>query len=83
MSNTEHTRIKLNDERQRVIVDSVIRFFNTEFDESLSEFRAKQLLDFMTVTLGRPIYNQAVQDSRAFLFEKLDDLDAVLHEREG
>ena len=76
------TRIRLSDERRKAIRDSLIRFYSEEMDERLSEFRANQLLDFMVSTLGASVYNQAVQDARAFMQEKLGDLDAVLFERE-
>ncbi len=32
--------------------------------------------------LGPPVYNQAVQDARGFVQEKLDDLDAEFYEPE-
>ena len=76
------TRIRLGEERRKAIRDSLIRFYGQEMDEQLSEFRANQLLDFMVSTLGASVYNQAVQDARAFMQEKLGDLDAVLFERE-
>ena len=79
---SEVTQIRLSDERKRAILDALVRFYAVELDERLSEFRAGQLLEFMTTTLGASVYNQAVQDSRAFMFEKLQDLDGVLYERE-
>lgn len=51
------------------------KLFSTEFDETLSDFRANQVIDLMLKTLGPAIYNQAVQDVRAHLQGKLDDLD--------
>jgi uncharacterized protein (DUF2164 family) len=48
-------------------------------DEALSDFRAAQILDLMLKTLGPGIYNQAVQDVRAHLQSKLDDLDGEVY----
>ena len=45
------------------------------FDEKLSDLRASEIIDLMLTTLGPEIYNQAVQDVRAHLQGKLDDLD--------
>lgn len=44
-------------------------------DEPLGTFRAAQLLDFFLETLGPHVYNQAVQDARAYVQRKLDELD--------
>ena len=51
------------------------KLFSSEFDETLSDFRADQVIDLVLRTLGPAIYNQAVQDVRAHLQGKLDDLD--------
>lgn len=53
--------------------------FRNEFDESLSEFRASQILDLMLKQLGPDVYNQAVQDVRAHLQTKLDDLEGEIY----
>lgn len=70
------TRIQLSDERKQGILKSFIAFYQGEFDETLSEFRAEQVLDFFIKALGPAVYNQAIQDARAFITEKLEDLDA-------
>lgn len=57
-------------------------FVSTEFDQELSEFQAQQLLDFFVRQLGAPVYNQAVQDVRAFLQDKVSDLDVEFYEPE-
>ncbi len=43
---------------------------------------AEQILDFMIKHLGAPVYNQAVQDARAFMHQKLEDLDGECYETE-
>lgn len=74
--------ISLDDARRHEITSGLREFFLEEFDETLSEFRASQLLDFVLERLGPPIYNQAVQDARGFMVRKLDDLDGEVHEPE-
>ncbi|MHA7899473.1 MAG: DUF2164 domain-containing protein [Henriciella sp.] len=71
--------IRLSDERRTRLVGQLQTLFQAEFDESLSEFRAEQVLDLMLTTLGPGIYNQAVQDVRAHLQSKLDDLDGEVY----
>lgn len=72
-------QIKLTDERRARLTGLLQSLFQAEFDETLSDFRAEQVLDFMLETLGPGIYNQAVQDVRAHLQSKLDDLDGEVY----
>lgn len=67
--------IKLDPGRRRRAVANIQKLFSTEFDETLSDFRAEAVVDQLLNTLGPDIYNQAVQDVRAHLQDKLDDLD--------
>ena len=58
-------------------------FVSGEFDQELSECQASRLLDFFVRHLGAPVYNQAVQDVRGFLQERVGDLDVDFYEPEG
>jgi uncharacterized protein (DUF2164 family) len=73
-------RITLSDERREAILESLVAFYAESFDETLSRFRAERILEFFVKTLGPHIYNQAVQDARAFMLEKLEDLDVEFYE---
>ena len=75
--------IEIEAERKQKLVLKLQQFFQAEFDEELSKFRAGQVVDFMTKELGPQIYNQAVQDARKFMQERLDDLDGEVREVEG
>ena len=75
-------RIQLDDERRGRIVESIQRFFGEELDREISEFQARSLLDFFVRELGAPVYNQAIQDARAFFQEKLTDLEGDFYEPE-
>lgn len=72
-------QITLSEERRARLVGQLQSLFASEFDETLSKFRAEQVLDLMLATLGPGIYNQAVQDVRAHLQSKLDDLDGEVY----
>lgn len=74
-NNDNPAKINLSDERKDQLIRSVTSFFYEEFDEELSRFRAEQVVDFFIRILGPAVYNQAVQDARAFMMEKLEDLD--------
>ena len=75
-------RIALSEERRSELVSAVQRFLANEFEVVLSDFQARGLLDFFVRHLGAPVYNQAIQDARAFLHEKLSDLEGEFYEPE-
>ena len=75
-------QIKLDDEQQQRIVDALQTFFDRDLDQSVSEFQAKQILDFFVKEIGAPVYNQAIRDARNFMQEKLDDLEGEFYEPE-
>jgi uncharacterized protein (DUF2164 family) len=75
-------RIALSDERRSQLIEAAQRFLAREFEVELSEFQARGLLDFFVRQLGAPVYNQAIQDARAFLQEKLTDLEGEFYEPE-
>ena len=75
-------RINLSDERKTAFLKLITDFYTENFDEELSKFRAERLLNFFAKQLGPPIYNQAIADARAFVFEKLEDLDVEFYEPE-
>jgi len=75
-------RIALSEERRSELVSAAQRFLGREFEVELSDFQARGLLDFFVRHLGAPIYNQAIQDARAFLHEKLSDLEGEFYEPE-
>ncbi len=75
-------RIALDDERRASTLEAVRRFCRDELDREVSEFQAGLLLDFFIRELGAPVYNQAIQDARKFVQEKLEDLEGDFYEPE-
>ena len=75
-------QIKLSQERRERLVAAICGLFSEEFERELSEFQAQRLLDFLVRHLGAPVYNQAIQDARAALQAKLDDLEGEFYEPE-
>lgn len=75
--------IELDETRRERLVSQLQAHFREKFDEYLSEFRAVEMLDFFLSALGPEVYNQAVQDARRFMLQKLDDLDGEVYEPEG
>ena len=74
--------IKIANERKTQLVAELKAFYLNEFDEDISPFRAGQLLDFFLTKLAPAVYNQAVQDARAFMQSRLDDLEGEVYVRD-
>lgn len=75
-------RIKLSEERREDLSTTVQQLFQDEFERNLSEFQAQRLIDFFMQQLGPPVYNQAIQDARAYVLTKLEDIDGEVYEPE-
>ncbi|MGF1620069.1 MAG: DUF2164 domain-containing protein [Rhodomicrobiaceae bacterium] len=72
-------KIELDDQRRAEVIARLRALFDEEFDEPLSEFQANRVLELFMTTLCPAVYNQAVQDVRAHLQTKLDDLDGDIY----
>ena len=68
-------QITLSADRRTRLVAHLQKMFAKEFDEKLSDFQAGEVINLMLRTLGPDVYNQAVQDVRAHLQGKIDDLE--------
>jgi uncharacterized protein (DUF2164 family) len=66
--------LKLSPERRERLISQAQTMFARDFDETLSAFRAGEIVDRMTALIGPGVYNQAVEDVRAHLQGRLDDL---------
>jgi uncharacterized protein (DUF2164 family) len=72
-------KIELAPDRRARLTAHLQQLFSKEFDEKLSDFRAGEIVDLMLRTLGPAVYNQAVQDVRANLQTRLDDLEGEVY----
>ncbi len=72
-------KITLAPDRRAQLTAHLQQLFSKDFDEKLSEFRAGEIVDLMLRTLGPAVYNQAVQDVRANLQTRLDDLEGEVY----
>lgn len=73
-------RVRLSDERKAGLLRKLTEMYSRDFDQTLSPFRAEQILAFFVKSLGPSVYNQAIQDARGFMMERLEDLDATFYE---
>jgi len=72
-------QISLSEDRRSDFLRELGALFADEFDEPLSDFRAEAVLALFLKTLGPAVYNQAVQDVRAHLQVRLDDLEGEVY----
>ena len=82
MSDSSPMRIRLSDDRSARLLEALRRYYEDHFDEPLSDFRARGLIDFFVAALGPTVYNQGVHDACATLQDKLTDLEGEVHEPE-
>ena len=71
--------LTISDERKAQLVAEVRAFYENEFEEKISPFRAEQLVEFFLRKLGPAVYNQGVQDARAHIQSRLDDLEGEVY----
>lgn len=69
---------KLSTEALRTLAAGLSRFHQEQFEEPLSEYRARLVVDYLNTAIGAKHYNKAIEDAQAFLSDKLLDLDATL-----
>jgi uncharacterized protein (DUF2164 family) len=71
--------IRISDERKAQLISEIVTLYHSEFDEKISPFRAEQLLDLFLQKLGPGVYNQGVQDARAYVQARLEDLEGEVY----
>ncbi len=74
--------IKLPREQKEMMIAAVQQFFETERGESLGSIAAESFVDFMIGAVGPHVYNQAVQDARRVVNERLASIEDELYSLE-
>ncbi len=67
-------KIKLTKEKREDMIASIKTYFLKERDEELGDLASGFVLDFIIEKLAPEFYNQGVQDSYAYMNEKIEDL---------
>jgi len=70
--------VEISLEERKALIRDIAEFFDTQFEQEVSEFRAEMILDFFLEKLSPVVYNSAIVDARAFLSERLEDMEATL-----
>jgi len=76
------TKIKFKKEEKELITQKIQLYFNDELDQTLGQFDADFLLDFISEELGAFYYNRGLFDAQAILHEKAEHIADAIYELE-
>lgn len=68
--------LKFSKEEKDQILEEIRYYFETERDESLGIIATESIFDFFMDTLGKYIYNKALDDTKTWYARRMDDVEA-------
>lgn len=71
------SEFELTPETRDHLVTELREFFQQEWDDEISRFKAGLLLDFFMDKLAPSIYNQAVNDAHSLMTSRIEDILAL------
>ena len=74
--------IKLLDEKEKKIIESIKLYLEENMDLKIGDLKAGLLLDYILKEIGPIVYNQALEDAQKYMMEKLNELDSSLYKPE-
>ena len=74
--------IKLEKEERAALITRIQRFFADEFEQSLGNIPAEQLLNFFTEQIGPSYYNQALSDAQAAMARAVEGFNDLIYDLE-
>ena len=72
-------KLEFEEEKKAAMRRALQAHYRVELDEDLSDFQADSVLEVVLRAVAPEVYNRAVQDVRAHLQAKLDDLDGEVY----
>ena len=72
--------IELTKEQIAQVIPSLQKFFREEFEQELSEMKARFLLDYFLKEVGPFAYNKGVKDAEQYFRGKTEDLTGICYE---
>jgi uncharacterized protein (DUF2164 family) len=74
--------IELSRDTEQRMIASIKRYFAEGMDEEIGDLKASLLLSYFLEELAPSIYNEAIADARAFMRDKVADLEGTCFEPE-
>ena len=74
--------IKLSKVTKQQLISSIKRYFKEELNEEIGDLKAALFLDFCLQEICPSLYNRAIIQARAFMEDKLSDLEDTCYEPE-
>lgn len=73
--------VKLSPAQKDGLRQKLVAMYLDVFDEEISDFKADQVLDAFMESLAPSIYNTALQDMKQFMFNRLEDMEAIYEKK--
>ena len=67
-------KIKLPKENKKKAIIDIMKYFQEERDEEISQLQAQLILDFVIDKIGPHIYNQGISDMQKYLYSKAEEM---------
>lgn len=74
--------IKLKAEKEQRLIASIKRYVEEHMEEEIGDLKAAMLLEFCLKEIGPLIYNQAIEDARAYMLDRAAEVDETCYEPE-
>ncbi len=72
------SKFELTKEKKAGMAESIKSYFSEERDEEIGDLAAMLILEFIIEEIAPVFYNLGVEDSHAYVGEKLDDLFGIM-----
>lgn len=72
--------LELTKEEFAQVIPSLQRYFREEFDQELSEMKARFLLEYFQREIAPLAYNRGVKDAEQYFRAKTEDLTGICYE---
>lgn len=74
--------LKFPKNTEKQMISTTMRYFEENFNEELTDLKAKLLLDFFVKEIEPSIYNGAIKDAQAVMMEHVNDLEGTCFQKE-
>lgn len=84
MPNIKRTWDLVPQGKKDIFIRQITDWFGTEKEIELGVIAAEEIMDFFMETIGREIYNKAVDDSKAVIGQGFENMEidlALLHKK--